>query len=66
MIRPSTALSMTLAMFDVLTVQGPNNAKTLSNIYDNLIELRKALERIEAEANKEDDHDDHNEQTENV
>lgn len=47
--RPSTVLDMTIPMLNLLVVQGPQNAKTLVKIYDNLIELQKALVRIENE-----------------
>lgn len=47
---PSEVLSMTLPMFELLTIQGTKNAKTLTNIVNNLNELYKALLRIEAEA----------------
>lgn len=50
---PSEVLSMTLPMFEALTIQGTQNAKTLTNIVDNLTELYKALKRIEASANSE-------------
>lgn len=48
-IRPSTVLEMTLPLFDMLVVQGPANAKTVADIYANLLTLKKALVRIEKE-----------------
>lgn len=71
-IRPSTLLSMTLPMFEMLTFQGTQNAKTLTNIVDNLNTLYKALLRIEAEVNGETQkeepkpHDDNDEQESDV
>lgn len=46
-LKPSEVLGMTLPMFDVLTIQGPNNAKTITNIYANLTVLKKSLDIIE-------------------
>lgn len=68
--RPSELLNMTLPMFDVLTVQGPSNAKVVDTIFSNLLALRKALLNLEAKFDEkyleELSNDNRNEQTENV
>ena len=56
-IRPSAFLSMTLPMFDRLTVCGIENIRALNNIITNLMQLHEALLRIEKEVNGDDGDD---------
>lgn len=52
-VNGSAVLSMTLAMFDELTIQGVQNARIIVRIVHNLTELQAALKRAEANTDAE-------------